>query len=189
MADLGAMLKGFTAKLAGDNAIKDAQTILDYTIKSNTSHAASTAKLLGNIFLGSKYATGAADWIRYGNASKMLNNIAGEIAKTENLAEVLKGTGLEGLANNPQYLKDVFTQAAGSASSLAASGKSALASRFTNKAGEVGFRSMARATARISAPIFGVVVPLQIAGLANNAVSMAVPQNPAAAAQVAGQQW
>lgn len=189
MAELGDMLKGFAVKLAGDNAAKDAESILKYAVKNNTSHAASAAKVLGSIFLGRKYAIGAANWARFGSASKMLGGIAGEIANAENLADVLKGTALEAFADNPQYLKDVFEKAAGSASTLASSGRRIFASRFTNKAGEVGMWSVARATARIAAPIVGISLPIQALNLAGNMASMATPQNPAAAAQVAGQQW
>ncbi len=184
--ELGDMLKGF--KIAG-SSVSDAESILKYATKSNTNHAASVAKMISNMFMGVKYGAGASDWIKYSSASKTLSNIAGKIAETKNLEEALKDTSLAAFADKPEYLKNLFTKAADLASTSASAGKEQFFSRFTNKAGEIGYWSMARAGARIAAPVLGMVAPFKMVEIAGHTMSMMTPQTPGSAAQVAGQQW
>lgn len=189
MAELTDMLKGIGVKLAGNNAQRDAKMIFDTAIKANTDKASSVAKIIGNVFMGKKYGAGLRDWIQAGQTNRVFEQINKAIANTDDLAKALEGTGLEKFADRSSYLTKVFGSAGEMAKSVSEAGRHTVASRFTNKAGEVGFWSVSRAAGRMGLPVAGVVAPIQLTRLAGNAVSMAIPNNQAAATQVAGQQW
>ncbi len=184
--ELGKMLKGFGADIAGKSADDVSKTIFKEASNASSNTAGSWAKIGGGLFLGRKYANGAYDWYRYGSIASKLGNISSTAGKMSagDLAKTIKGTAFEGM-----NIKDIFSGASELAKNESAAGKSAFGRRFTNKAGEYTAWSLTKASARIGMPILAVTAPYKGLNIVTSGIRNLVPHTPQEAGQVAGQQW